>query len=525
MGPGGPGGPGDGPGHPGPLGPLVGPPGRAPGGDGRRFPSGHGPGRSVPAGGTFDGRLVPARRLGRPGRGRRTAQDAGPPALARGHLERPNPGSLGPARRASKLDAYRPRRQVLPNGMRLLWEQRPGTGTLALELHVEAGQLREAKPGLAHLVGRLREEGAGGRSATELAQAVEDLGGSLDVGATGPSLRVRSEDLPLAVEILADLMLRPRFPGDAVGWSKRRMAAELQADRDEPSFRADQAFRALVYGDNPYGRDPRGNVRQIAALTLEDVLAHDRMFSRPNNAILAVAGDFNPQELRQLVKQAFGGWEPARVDLPKPPPLARGLRPRTRRHSAAGEQVQILLGHLGIRREDPDFDALCVLDPILGSGPGFTDRLSRVLRDELGLAYTVSAGLAESSDIEPGLLRIYAGTGPEEAPLAVAAMLEQVRAIHEGKFSDEEVREAQEYLAGAWVFDYQSVGQRAERLLELERLGLPLDEPIRWPERILRIRPREVRQAARRQISPEALIRLEYGPIVGRKDRADRDCA
>ncbi|MBX6312583.1 MAG: insulinase family protein, partial [Isosphaeraceae bacterium] len=184
-----------------------------------------------------------------------------------------------------------------------------------------------------------------------------------------------------------------------------------------------------------------------------------------------------------------------------------------------GEQVHILMGHLGITRNDPDFDALAVLDHILGSGPGFTDRLSRVLRDELGLAYAVGGGMTDSADVVPGLFRLYLGTGPDEADRAVAAALAQVRAMHRGEFSDEEVDRARRYLAGAWVFDYQTVGQRAERLLDLERWGLPLDEPLRWPERIARITPSRVRCAAQRHLHPEALVRVEYGPIRRRRRR------
>jgi zinc protease len=137
----------------------------------------------------------------------------------------------------STLGDYRPRRSVLPCGLRLLTEERPGTGTVALDLYVDAGQLREAKPGLAHLTGRVREEGTLTRSAEALAAAIEDVGGTLDVGGTGVSLRVRSEDLALAVEILADLVLRPAFAADALPWAKRRTIAELQGDRDDrPSW-------------------------------------------------------------------------------------------------------------------------------------------------------------------------------------------------------------------------------------------------------------------------------------------------
>src|SRR5205807_3350175 len=103
----------------------------------------------------------------------------------------------------ARLADYRPRRTVLDNGLRLVFERRPGTGVVALELYVDAGSLREAKPGLASLTGRLLEEGTTSRTAEELARASEDVGGSLEVGATGGSVRVRAEVLALALELLA----------------------------------------------------------------------------------------------------------------------------------------------------------------------------------------------------------------------------------------------------------------------------------------------------------------------------------
>jgi zinc protease len=414
---------------------------------------------------------------------------------------------------APRLADYRPRRRVLPNGLRLVTERRPGTGTVALDLYVDAGLLREAKPGVAFLTGRLREEGTLTRSAEALAGAIEDVGGTLEVHATGVSLRVRAEDLPLAVELMADLVLRPAFPAEALPWARRRIAAELQGDRDDPAFRAELAFRALVYGDHPYARDPRGTARQVARLTLDDIRAHHARFFAPDNAFLVAVGDFEPKALRALLAAHLAGWAPRGQSPPRVPRPSRSPRPRVRRIAHPGEQVHILLGHLGVARDHPDFDALAVLDHILGSGPGFNDRLSRILRDELGLAYSVGGGLAESADVVPGLFRLYVGTGPDQADRAVAAAVEQVEAMHRGDFSDEEVDRARRYLAGSWVFEYQTVGQRAERLLELERWGLPLDEPLRWPERVARVAAAQVRRAARRHLDPAALVRVEFGPI------------
>jgi zinc protease len=417
---------------------------------------------------------------------------------------------------APALADYRPRREILPCGLRVLTERRAGTGTVALELYIDAGQLREAKPGVAYLTGRLREEGTRSRAADVLAGAVEDIGGTLEISATGASLRMRAEDLALAVELLADVARRPAFPADAFDWVKRRVAAELHADRDDPAFRAELVFRALVYGDHPYARDPRGTAREIAALTRDDVRAHHARHHAPDRSCLVAVGDFDTQRLRALVRRQFGDWARGRSRGRVPPAPVRGRRPRVRRIVQPGQQVHILLGHLGIARDHADFAALAVLDHILGTGPGFTDRLSRRLRDELGLAYSVGGGITDSADVVPGVFRIYIGTRPDEADRAVAAALGQVEAIWRGEFGDDEVDRARQYLAGAWVFDFQTVAQRAERLLELERWGLPLDEPVRWPQRVEEVTADMVRAAARRHIDPRALVRVEYGPLKGR---------
>jgi zinc protease len=425
------------------------------------------------------------------------------------------PPALAVPAGASTLGDYRPQRLVLPGGLRVLHEVRPGTGIVALEVYAEGGQLVEAKPGVAHLTARLREEGTLRRPAAALAEAIEDVGGTMEVGSTGVALRVRAEDLPRAVELAAELIRCPSFPEAELPWLKRRVAAELASDADDPAYRAELTFRRLVYGPrHPLGRDPRGSRRQIAALSLDDVREHHARFFRPGNAFVVAAGDFDPADLRRLLVRHFGDWGPGGVVAPPRPPAPRRGPARLRQVAVPGEQVHVVLGHLGARRLDPDYDALVVLDHILGCGPGFTDRLSRRIRDELGLAYTVGGGITDSADVEPGVFRVYLGTGPGEAARAVEAVVEQVRAVHQGAFDDEEVERARGYLAGAWVFDYQTVAQRAERLLELERWGLPLDEPLRWPERIAQITPGQVRAAARRHLHPEKLVRVEHGPIA-----------
>jgi zinc protease len=426
----------------------------------------------------------------------------------------------------ASLPGYSPQRFILPNGLRVLTERRAGTGTLALELHVDSGLLREEKPGLAYLTARLREEGTTSRSAEVLSTAIENVGGTLDISATGVSARVRAEDLELALDLMADVTIRPAFPAEAVSWAQARIVAELEGDRDDAGFLADSLFRSLIYGKHPYARDPRGTVRTVSSLSQNDAQRHHELFASPANAFLVVVGDFDPQILRTVIRRHLGRWSsPSRAIGARSVVDAAALagiperKSRSRRVHHDGEQVHLLMGHLGVPRLHRDFDALCVLDHILGSGPGFTDRLSRVLRDELGLAYSVGGGITDSADVGPGVFRLYAGTGPRKAERALKALREQVIAIHAGEFSNEDVERARAYLRDAWIFDFQTVGQRAERLLELEYFGLPLTEPLAWPERVARLTPARVRKAARERIDPDALVVVEYGPISARRSK------
>lgn len=412
-------------------------------------------------------------------------------------------------RTAPRSPRMRPRRATLENGLRLVTERRE-TGVLALELHVESGPTQESKPGAAWLTGRVLEETArAGR--TRVVEAVEDLGGTAGIGASGMSLRLRAEDLEAGLDFLAAVARPPRADAERFDWIKRRVATDLRADLDDPYYRAEMFFRERIYGSHPNGRDPRGSLDAAESLTMEDVRAHHRAWFAPNNAILGVAGDFDPERLERGLRARLGDWAPRSSSSPA---IAAPPEPRASRRALAlsGEQAHILMGHLGIRRRDPDFRRMAILDQILGSGPGCADRLGRLVRDELGLAYVVGGGATDSADIEPGMLRVQISTRPEQAEKAVSAAKRVLRALHEGDFDDEEIERAKDYLAGAWVFDLQGDDQRVERLVELERLGLPLTNPKRAVERMRAESPEAIRAAARRHIRPDALTVVVGGP-------------
>ena len=410
-------------------------------------------------------------------------------------------------------ESFLPVRQVLPTGMRLIGEARPESGVLAFEFYCDAGILRESKPGLAFLTARMREEGTRRRNGHSIAQILEQVGGSLEVLPAGISIRIGAAHLELAFELLADLIRRPGFSSKNFPWICRRIRSEIQVDREDPAYRASLEFLRQIYGRHPYGRDPRGTCSGLDRLTLDDVRKHQASFFKPERSFLVVTGDFSWPRLIRAWDENLGDWfgqtDSGSVE-PYPWPKL-GRLPKTVHLQSSWTQAHVVIGHMGVERTHNSYPALAILDHILGSGPGLCDRLSRVLRDELGLVYSVNGGMTDSADLVPGVFKIALACQERDVTQAMEAAERELIAVHLGKFSDREVFEAKGYLEGSWVFEYQGVAQRAERWLELERWGLPLDEPDCWPKQLALVTPEDVRLAARTHLRPDQLTRVTCG--------------
>ena len=240
-------------------------------------------------------------------------------------------------------------------------------------------------------------------------------------------------------------------------------------------------FRRLVYGTHPLGRDPRGSLRNVRRLTRENVVAHHARHFAADRSFLVAVGDFETRTLARLVKAQLGSWGPAGEPARPGPRWARfpdrdcAAWPIPASRCISSWAISAFPGTIPTSR--PWSCSTISSAAGLASPTGWAGSC----RDELGLVYSIGGGITDSADLLPGLFRVYAGTMPEETSRVVAAIADQVRAMHDGAFSDDEVDRARRYLASAFLFDFQTVEQRADRLLELERLGLPLDEPRRWP--------------------------------------------
>ncbi|MCI0341168.1 MAG: insulinase family protein, partial [Planctomycetales bacterium] len=371
------------------------------------------------------------------------------------------------------------------------------------------------KAGRAALAGEPLREGTGTRTALQISEAIEGVGGEFDTSPTGITARVRTPHLDLALDLAADVFQNATIPEEAFARKRDEQLSNIRSEMDEPRTIAQRAMQALAYGDHPYANPPLGTLESVEALTREDVTGYVRKFLVPGNAVLAVAGDVDAEDVRKRVEARFSGWagDPPEADaIPEPAPQAE---PRQRFVARPqDEQLNIYLGRVGVRRTNPDWYALLVMDYVLGTGPGFTDRLSKTLRDELGLAYTVGSRIAENAGIEPGLFSAYIGTSPVNKLKAIYGIRFEIARIRDELVSDSELAGAKAYLTGSFVFQLQTRAQLAEHLVAAERYGLGDDYIRRYPLLVNAVTAEDVRRVARTYLDPENATLT----IVGRVD-------
>ena len=400
----------------------------------------------------------------------------------------------------------------LPNGMRVLYVPRGQLPLVQAVLVTRGGQADDPadRPGLAAFTAGMLDDGAGGRSALELAAEIEQLGASLATGAgwdaAQVSLQVLRNRLPEALALMADVAIRPDFPAAEVDRVRAERLTALARARDEAGAIAANAFAALVFGDDhPYGRLATQEV--VAGFDAPLLRDFHQRFYRPGASTLILVGAVD-ESLHDLVERSFGGWTDApvpAVTAPAPPADAATRIYLVDRPGSAQSEVRI--GHTGVHRATEDFDALQVLNTLLGGS--FTSRLNQNLRETHG--YTYGAG---------STFAMRRGTGPFQASAAVVTAMTDssvVQFFHElNRIRDEavpaaELERAKQYVALRLPQQLETTGQLAARLTELVTYDLPLDYYDNYIERILAVDAADVERVAREYVRPDEAVVVVVG--------------
>jgi len=380
-------------------------------------------------------------------------------------------------------------RQTLPNGLQVVVVPTSRLPLVDFRLVARAGSVNDpaGREGLARLTAELLTQGAGRRTAQQLAEDIEFVGGSLNAGAGAEQMVVSAEvlkkDLPLGLELFRDVIVSPRFSEDDFARKKDETLGQIASDKSEPSVIAENAMTRWFWGDSPLGHPAVGWEASVKALTREDVVGFHRRFLVPERSVLVVVGDVQPAALLASLKTVFAGWKRA-GEAPGADPYgpAAALHGRSVRivNKPEATQAQIRMMCPSVPRNHPDWYALQVANTICGAG--FTSRLVNSIRVEQGLTYSISSRFQQNRNA--GAFRIGTFTRNDQLRKCVDATLSEVgKLVGEGP-TDAEVDKARNYLKGQFPLGLQSPDELAGEIANAEFFGLPQDFIATYPDRI-----------------------------------------
>jgi predicted Zn-dependent peptidase len=349
------------------------------------------------------------------------------------------------------------------SGLRVVTEALPELRSVTLGAWVGSGARDEqgAEWGASHFLEHLLFKGTGQRSAREIAEAIESVGGEMNAFTTHEQtvfyVRVPDVQLEPAFDVLADVLWHPAFRLDDVESERRVILEEIGMRDDTPDDLVHDLFASAIFPDHPLGREVLGSDASIAAMTRDNIAAYHAAHYRPSNVVFAAAGNLTHEAVLELVDARFLS--------------ADGVRPPRPRSEAAAAQPVVVLNRdteqthvvTGVRAPaalDPDRYALTVVNQVLGGG--MSSRLFQEIRETRGLAYSVFSYHASFDDA--GYLAIYAGTAPEHVPETLAVIdAELDRLVKEG-LSDSEIVAAKGHLVGSLAMSLETSASRMRRL-------------------------------------------------------------
>jgi zinc protease len=417
--------------------------------------------------------------------------------------------------------AMTPKRTVLNNGMVLLTSEQRAVPMVSIELMVDAGSRYEAanQAGLANLAAKLLIYGTARRTALQISEALDFIGASLDTGCgkdvATVSMTVLKKDLATGLELLAEVLTQATFPEAEIERQKPAIIASIKAAEEEPGAVAGKAFSSVLFPESPYGRPAEGTEVSVKALQRKSLQEFYKRYYRPNRSIIAVVGDVSEHEIAQSLNAALRKWSKGEPGGKSLVPAQIGA-PQTVRVNKDLTQANIILGHNGVARGNPDYYALQVANYILGGG-GFSSRVMDSIRNERGLAYSVYSYFA--AEKSHGSFEFVMQTKNETALEAIRIARDEVRRIREEPVSEQELNDAKDFLMGSFPLRFDTNRRVAGFLAQVEYFQLGLDYPERYGEIIRKVTREDIQRVAKQYLQPESLITVIVGNMkkIGEK--------
>ena len=404
------------------------------------------------------------------------------------------------------------REALLDNGIRVITERRPDVRSAAVGVWVEQGSAHESpeSAGVSHLMEHLVFKGTERRTAHEIALSLESLGGSLDAYTTREhtsyQAHVLDEHLPVALDVLADLVLHPRLDPADLELEKDVVIEEIAGVEDTPDDLIFDLHGAEFWRGHTYGRPILGTRETVRAFQIDDLRSLHAERYRGRNMVLGCVGNIEHDEVLKRLTELFGEVDPGSASAG----IAEPVETSTGRSSFVRDAAQ---AHLVISNSTPSFtdpirDALILISGAFGGG--MSSRLFQRIREELALAYAVYS--FQSFYSKAGMAGVYVGTRPEASDEALEAILGEYAKLCEHGIAGEELEQAKSHAKGRSILAMESTGARLLRLVGFTLRGEPYRDLDQSLARIDAVTPDEVSAACRRFYNPEDQFILTLGP-------------
>ncbi len=368
----------------------------------------------------------------------------------------------------------------LPNGLRLLVKEDHRLPFVEFRAVFCGGVLAESigNNGITQLMSRMFLKGTRKRSATQIATQIESLGGSIDSfsgnNSLGVSAEVMSEDFAKGLDLLADVLLNPTFPGDGLEREREVQLANIKAQKDQLLQSAFRIMRRAMFGATTYGLDALGSEESVRRIAVADLKSQHRALTVPKNCVLAIYGDVKTKKVAGAAAKVFANWNPDKRRSPAvvgdlaSQPVPRDTAPKRAAESRDKKQAVLVIGFPGTTLYDPDHYALELIQEAcsdLGS------RLFMRIREKLGLAYYV--GAQHFVGLRPGYFAFYCGTAPEQADRVEQELLKEAELLRTEGLTESELKRAKAKIIGQKKIARQDLGTFAltTALDELYGLG------------------------------------------------------
>jgi predicted Zn-dependent peptidase len=406
-------------------------------------------------------------------------------------------------------------KHLLPNGLVVITETMPHVRSVSVGVWVRNGSRREVpeENGLAHFIEHMVFKGTERRSAEAIAREMDSVGGMLDAFTSKEQIcfnaKVLDEHLPIAFDVIADLVLRPKFDSEDVRKERQVVLEEIKMDLDNPEYLLQEIFTRGFWPEHPLGRPILGTPETVKKFHRNALRLRFQNWFAPDHLVITAAGNVAHEQVLQLVQSEFGAMQPAGpAESNGAPHTQAPIHLETKRDL---EQVHICIGVPSVPLAHEDRFGIAVLNNLLGGG--MSSRLFQNIREKQGLAYAVFSELTPYSDA--GMMTVYAGTATDTIGQVIDLTIQEFRALKESLVTDEELRRSKNHLKGSLMLSLESTSSRMSNLARQElyfRRFFSLDEILAGIEAVTR---EELQSLARQYFQPEQIAVTVLGPLNG----------